>query len=302
MTATQAKFSYSGHETFVCRYAWLPKAIKVVKKNPHAFKDEHEAMVALGVGKNMVRAIKYWAESAQVLQNTEEGHTVSPFGDRLLGYEGHDQFLERPETLWLLHWKIATNPTNPLYTWLQMLNYWHRSEFTASEALIFLQKNLQAGEADKSERTLADGIRVFINSYVPTRGRKGEIAEDHLDCPLVELNLLRETKAPAESVYCFNLEDKPAVSAALFAYSLEDFWTNQHPHADFLEFTKVSTAEGSPGQIFKLPELAVRDRLEQLGDLTERKLQYVESSSLQQVIRKPSESLSIDLLDAIYES
>lgn len=32
--------------------------------------------------------------------------------------------------------------------------------------------------------------RKFLHTYVPTRGRKGEIQEDNLDCPLVELELI----------------------------------------------------------------------------------------------------------------
>jgi epsilon-lactone hydrolase len=51
---------FSGHETFACRYAWLPKALQAVESNPRIFSDEDQAMVELGVGKNMVRSIRFW--------------------------------------------------------------------------------------------------------------------------------------------------------------------------------------------------------------------------------------------------
>ncbi len=50
---------FSGHESFVCRYAWLPKAFRAIVQDPAAFRDEEQAMVSLGVGKNMVRSIRF---------------------------------------------------------------------------------------------------------------------------------------------------------------------------------------------------------------------------------------------------
>ena len=291
---------FSGHETFVCRYPWLPKVVKWIRTNPDLFKDENEAMVRLGVGKNMVRSIKYWAESAQIVEHSGPWHHLTAFGERLLGQEGHDPYLEHSQTLWLLHWKIATNPVHPSFYWTQLMNYWHRSEFTVTSALAFLKNSVPPSVKMPSDRTLFDGVRVFVNSYVPSRNRKGEIAEDNLDCPLVELNLLRETKAPNESIYTFNLEDKSSVGTTLFAYCLNDHWNTNYPYADLLDFDKVSVAEGSPGQVFKLPELSVRDRLDQLSLTTKGRLEYLESASLQQVRRKNNDSLSVELLDACF--
>lgn len=61
----QAKYKITGHETFPFRYTWLPKAVKMVTNNPKIFSDEDNAMVSLGVGKNMVRAIRFWSEAEQ---------------------------------------------------------------------------------------------------------------------------------------------------------------------------------------------------------------------------------------------
>jgi hypothetical protein len=37
-------------------YAWLPKALQAIQSNPRVFADEDEAIVELGVGKNMMRS------------------------------------------------------------------------------------------------------------------------------------------------------------------------------------------------------------------------------------------------------
>jgi hypothetical protein len=82
---TAPTFRYSGHETFACRFAWLTKAATAVTAEPDILttRREDDAMAELGVGKNMVRSIRFWAESAGVLQSCENGHAVSDFGREL---------------------------------------------------------------------------------------------------------------------------------------------------------------------------------------------------------------------------
>ncbi len=46
-------YKFSGYETFPCRYSWLPKAYEVLEADPSVFKDEANAMLAFGVGKNI---------------------------------------------------------------------------------------------------------------------------------------------------------------------------------------------------------------------------------------------------------
>lgn len=83
---SQVKYKFSGHETFPFRYTWLPKAVKTVKNNPKIFSDEDYAMVSLGVGKNMVRAIRFWAEASGIIKfQGKDGFVVTEFGEILFG-------------------------------------------------------------------------------------------------------------------------------------------------------------------------------------------------------------------------
>jgi hypothetical protein len=45
-------FRYSGHETFPCRYAWLPKAFAAIDADHEAFGDEEKAMICLWQARN----------------------------------------------------------------------------------------------------------------------------------------------------------------------------------------------------------------------------------------------------------
>ena len=66
----------------------------------------------LGVGKNMVNAIRYWGLAFKILEqkanpdDPDAADSPQRFRDKLLGDDGWDPFLEDPASLWLLHWKL----------------------------------------------------------------------------------------------------------------------------------------------------------------------------------------------------
>jgi hypothetical protein len=293
--AQKPRFRFSGHDTFPCRYAWLPKAVHNLRRNNDLFTEEDDAMDELGVGKNMVRAIRFWADAADMVTPNEApatGARPSDFGKDLLGPNGHDEFLEDVKTLWLIHWKISTNVAEPLFAWDRMLNFWHRPDFTRSEVL-----KLFADEAPRHGKTLSPvtldtHFSTFLHTYVPTRGKKGEVVEDNLDCPLTELDLILEVGERAnaetnrrEAIYAFRVEDKDEISPELFAYCIDDFWSKRHSHDKTLSFRELSVGHGSPGQIFKLPEAAIRDRLEGIRKDSAGAFEFQDSSAIQQLVR-----------------
>ena len=305
----EIKYRITGHETFTFRYTWLPKAVKCVTSNPQLFANEQDAMVVLGVGKNMVRSIKFWAQAVGVIQNSKQHDTeVTPFGRQLLGPDGQDPFLEDIRTLWLLHWRIATNVQSPLLAWDYLLNRWHDPELVQSRVVKALLDEAVKGEGRMSPITVEKHFETFLHTYLPTRGRKGEVQEDNLDCPLVELELLRkvgerendEGGGRREPIYAFRREDKPDVSAELFAYCLEDFWQQRHSQEETLTLHQVAYGQGSPGQVFKLPEDVVRSRTDQLHQQTDGRFTLVESSNLQQLRRDGKKQRSLPLR-SIYE-
>jgi hypothetical protein len=97
----EKNYRISGHETFPCRYAWLPKAVRGLHENPNLFSDEEEAMVSLGVGKNMVRSIRFWSQAAGMatMGTKGRGHALTKLASVLLGKRGLDPFLEDIRTL-----------------------------------------------------------------------------------------------------------------------------------------------------------------------------------------------------------
>src|SRR5688572_21947962 len=93
---------FARHETFHPRYGWLKKGYDAVLRDPLVFVSE-TATVDLGVGKNMVRAIRFWGRAARVLSGGASGSSArlaqcrpSRIGHRLLADDGWDPYCEDP--------------------------------------------------------------------------------------------------------------------------------------------------------------------------------------------------------------
>lgn len=279
-----------------------------IQRSPGILSDENEAMVELGVGKNMVRAIRFWATASGVAENCgRDGWKTTPFGKALLGEGGLDPYLEDTQTLWLLHWKLATQFQEPLFAWDYLLNRWHDPEITRSAALVAFDKEATQLGRKLSRTTLKHHFDTFIHTYVPTRGSKPSVMEDSLDCPLVEINLIENvgerTVADGgvrrEPVFAFRREEKPEISLQLFAYCAADFALRKHPEDTTVSFRELAIGNGSPGQVFKLPERAVRARLEQVSTVSDNMLSFEESADIQQLVRSPAMQ-ALDMLPRIY--
>lgn len=296
-------FRFSGHESFACRYAWLPKAYRGLQADSAIFTDESKAMVEMGLGKNMVRSLRFWTEAMGLASPSRtRGHDLTEFAHTIFGPNGQDPFLEDQRTLWLLHWKLASRNEGALFAWRYLFSLWPYPEFTRSDALAaFLRESEKLGHSH-SPVTLGQHLDVFLHSY--QAGRAGQVAlEDTLDGPLVELDLIQsigERKGENgrfETVYAFRREAKPEISPALFDYCVADFWQRFHPTEASLTLREVALAPCSPGQVFKLPENDIRSRLEAGSGSSDRPFTY-QPSAVQGLLFRTNTPI---VLAAVYE-
>ena len=89
---------FSGHETFPLRYTWIPKITQHLQGNKKDYETTSQILnpdhgiIEFGVGKNMVKAIDYWAQVTGVLERNKEGRILSQFGKQV--FKEHDPYLE----------------------------------------------------------------------------------------------------------------------------------------------------------------------------------------------------------------
>lgn len=277
-------YAFSGHETFPLRYTWLPKGVRHLEKGGDLFIRD-DALVTLGVGKNMVRSIRHWCEALEVTRRTDRrGRAeVTPFGRALLGPGGWDPFLEDPGTLWLLHWRLVRTPS-PASTWHLGFTVWNEGGFTRDRLIDWLLELAHAdGRSQATRASVRRDVEVFIRTYVPSRTKRDLALEDTFDCPLVELGLVREE---GEGAYSFERGPKQTLPDAVFVHALLDFWDRSFPGQGTLAFERILYDAGGPGGAFKLSENALAERLERLPESTD--LYYDDTAGMRVVLRRGS--------------
>jgi hypothetical protein len=75
--SSRIPYIFSGHQTFVLRASWLKRLYDVLLRDPRALTSD-DAVVQLGVGKNMVEAIRYWAQMTGMITSVESDKGWQP--------------------------------------------------------------------------------------------------------------------------------------------------------------------------------------------------------------------------------
>lgn len=78
------KFRFSGHQTFPFRHGWLTKAAMGIGEDRELFRRE-DALVRLGVGKNMVSSIRHWSQATGVIEIGRGEARLTELGTHLFG-------------------------------------------------------------------------------------------------------------------------------------------------------------------------------------------------------------------------
>jgi hypothetical protein len=302
--ATIERGSFAGHETFPLRYTWLRKAVQHVDHNGRIFLDD-DAMVHLGVGKNMVKAIRHWGLVCGVIEENpgipnNRGRSLRPtqLGRAIFEKDGWDPYLEDPASLWLFHYELASVPDHAT-TWYLAFNHLPQPEFTKTELAAWTHKLVQErGWARISPASLKRDVDVFLRTYVPSRASRTVPLEDTLDSPFVELELLRELGTKGS--YVIQRGDPPSLPDAVFAYGLVRFLMRSGSTSSAVPLHTVAFAPGSPGRVFALSEDALMARLERIEAATDGAIVFHDTAGLRQLMVTKLPEL-LDLLRPWYE-
>lgn len=261
-----AERSFARHETFHPRYGWFRKAYRSVAEDAEIF-DSEDAPVRIGVGKNMVRAIRFWGLAGGLIGNGSENGCrpkpveKTPFGDRLFGDSGWDPWMEDPGTLWLLHWRLLAPPCQ-LPVWWLAFNEFHPIEFTDDdlEEAVAAQLDANADWKTPHRSSVGKDVSALLRTYAPQERTKRTSIDDVLDCPLRELNLIR--RAPVPGRYRFILGPKPTLPSEIATAAALDYAAGTVVGRKSISVSSLVHEPGSPGKAFKLNETELLAALE----------------------------------------
>lgn len=258
--------SFARHETFHPRYGWLRKAFEGAKLGPDTF-SQQDATVKLGVGKNMVNAIRYWGVAFDLLDEVRlpgRGRMTSlvpsALADALFDDAGWDPYLEDPASLWLLHWRLL-RPKCFAPVWWLAYNAFDAVQFTEDQLLHVVDEHVDSTPewTRIAPGSIKKDVDCVLRMYAPARSRGRDAFEDLLDCPFRELGLIEPVPDEARA-YRWVYGAKPTLAPAVVAYAAVDFARRQGGSST-ISLTNLATTAGGPGRAFKLPEAALFESL-----------------------------------------
>lgn len=286
--SSEVKFhaQLTGHETFPLRQLWLSKLVRYINQAQESGEvptlSANKAIVELGVGKNMVSAMRFWADAAGIVNSSSL--SVTDLGQTIFGGEkGHglDECCSNITTQWLVHWQLASTPSKFTAMWYLFNKVTaptlDRETFFQGLCDFCKSMNVRA-----SNPTVKRSVDVTLRSYIPRLSGKG-YAEDLIEPLLSELDLLEPR---SRDVFAFRRGAHPTLPDALFAYALFEYWERQSISTSSLDFNRIAHDIGSPGKVYKLDPESINDRLYRLSDLTDECLIWTEQAGLRQVIKR----------------
>ena len=247
---------FARHETFHPRFGWLKKGFDRASQNSNIFLAE-DAPVQLGVGKNMVRSIRYWCNAFALLEKDQP----TDFGKDLLGETGWDPYLEDPASLWLLHWRLLQPPCYAT-AWDFTFNYFRRVEFTYEDLFYDLCEYRDREATRIVDSSLKKDVSCILRMYAG-QNSKASINEDSLDCPFTELRLIQN--AGDARHYAFRIGPKRNLPAEMIVYAALTFAGKAYQTARTMPIANLLYDIGSPGLVFKLNELALCEAIERVA-------------------------------------
>ena len=208
----EQRYTFSGHESFPCKTLWLKKGYDFVVQGRDF--NRPEAVIYLGVGKNMVASIRYWLR----VFGLSEGDQPTWLGNYLFDdANGKDKYIEDLATLWLLHFHLVFNQFATLYHTVFCGYQKGHTQFDRDQIATYVK--LEMIEADKqstyNENTVRKDIAVLMQNYALPR--KAQSNED-FSSMLIDLDLIRQT-AEGKGYY-FNIDGKRKVEKEIFLYAL----------------------------------------------------------------------------------
>ena len=264
MRLDAAVAAFGRHESFPLRYGWITKGLRALDEDSRIFTQD-DATVRLGVGKNMVSAIRHWLLATRIVEKDDrQGLVVSPVGRIVFpdDDDGGDPYLEDEATIWLLHWLMATNPSGATAIYW-FFNHFHKTEFGSGEVAATLSDFVRTNVKTRvAASTLKNDATLVLRMYAPAREGRNIAVEDMLNSPLAVLHLLDRIDTRTWRAFPTVRDELPL---DVFAFAVAELF--DHVGTKQLSVTQLMYSEKehcAPGAVFRMTEEGLVQKVEAL--------------------------------------
>ena len=272
------KTSFSGHEKFDCKISWLPLAYKDIQ----SIYDDIETSIAItGLGSNKVKSLKQWINKFTLLED-------NAFSKNAEIIFSNDPYLEKTESLWILHAYLSQNHEKATLYYL-FFNEFFVFTFTKESLLDRTQKWCDKNNVKVSLNTLDSDINVLIRMYL-----KNDTNKEFSSGLFCELNLLHKV----DNEYVLNIKNPAELSDSTFFYIFLYFIRNHDETTISVKDLQIGTT--SMQHTLGLTEEKLLEKLEKLDGLSGGQIAYREAAGIKEIYIQSKQSLE-DALTYVYK-
>ncbi len=281
------KYTLSGHESFPCKTLWLTKGYNFIVDGGNF--NASDAVIALGVGKNMVSSIRYWLKAFGLSSLDKSTEMADYLFDES---KGVDKYIESLGTLWLLHYLLVSMKEATLYSITFTKFQKERKVFDREQLVNFVKRLMVEDNKEKmfNPNTVKKDVGVLLQNY--TQPYKAKSFEDYSSL-LIDLDLIR-VEDDGKS-YAFNLEGKRTVPLEIFLYAvLTEKGKDRSVSYDVLQ---------DIGLMFCMNDAEVIDMAQAIGQRYSSFVQYSDNAGIRQLLFKEGAALDgKKVLDNYYKN
>ena len=289
---------FRAHDTFFIRKGWLSKGMKYVHSKPDVFvaKDENP-MDVLGIGANMVKALRYCLHAVGLTEEPNSVKRVQTYTSIGQFVFTNDRYIEELGTLYLLHYRLSSNKSDAT-AWYYFFNEFTMSEFSRDDFVDFLQRRIRMEDSDATVaiRSLNDDFSCIINTYLPRyKTSPNRVApESNIDCPLGELGLIdilsKEKKTYRKAI---------PVASTISPWVALAIIVDQAGESKEISLNELLTAPCNIGKTLNLDAISMLDVLYQIERIGKIKINRTAGLDVIHIL----EGLTFqDCVDAYYQS
>ena len=260
---------FRAHDTFFIRKGWLSKGMKYVfaKSDVFVAKDENP-MDVLGIGSNMVKALRYWLQAVGLTTEPNSGKRSQSFTELGTSIYENDRYIEELGTLYLLQYQLASNKKDAT-AWYYFFNVFNMTEFSRDDFVDSILRwiKMEEGEDAVAIRSLNDDFSCIINTYLPRhKTSPNRVApESNIDCPFGELGLI-DVLSKEKKTYRKAIPAASSISPWVALAVIVD----QAGEAKEISLNELLTAPCNIGRVFNLDAITMLDvlyEIERLGKI-----------------------------------
>ena len=230
--------------------------------DPRLFASDDRAILRLGLGRNMVKSLRFWGEAFGLTHRIGREVHATEFARMLLDTRnGLDPYLETPGALWRLHWTLTVHAG--LGAWALAFLEMQDREITRERFVASVRAYAARSSRAITSGTASNHVNVFLRTYAASE-QVEESLEESLGSPLQELELVRLASPGGVSTLRLARGPKRTLDASALAFVLHDFWQGTAPASVTLSVRSLMLSHSAPGAVLLLDEPGLHEKLEDL--------------------------------------